>query len=279
VEQPQRVYKSVDGKAQLLWPKETAATETAATGPVYRNFLTQFLPEFEKFLRKEGVLEKSYFHLSDEPGADVKDVANYRKARELLKELAPWMKVMDAMSDIRYGREKGLTDIPVPAVHAAQGYIDEKIPHWVYYCTGPRGPWLNRFFDTPLPKIRMNGWLFYRLGAQGFLHWGYNYWYVMDLSFNKDTQVLVDPFTDAAAGTTAGGAGEPYGDSFVVYPSAKGPIDSIRWEVFSESLQDYAILQAAGIKPGDPMLGDIKNYAEFPKTEKWINDALKRILK
>ena len=99
---------------------------------------------------------------------------------------------MDAMSDIRYGREDDLTDIPVPAVHAAQAFIDEEIPHWVYYCMGPRGPYLNRFFDTPLAKIRMSGWLFYKLRAQGFLHWGYNYWYVMDLGFNRQTQVLVD---------------------------------------------------------------------------------------
>jgi len=27
------------------------------------------------------------------------------------------------------------------------------------------GPWLNRFLETPLPKVRMSGWLFYRLGA------------------------------------------------------------------------------------------------------------------
>jgi hypothetical protein len=274
VDTPQRLYKWVDGKPQLLWPKNTEAT-----GPIFRNFLTQFLPEFEAFLNREGVLQSSFFHLSDEPGGDPKDLEAYRKARELLKELAPWMKVMDAMSDIRYGREKGLTDIPVPAVHAAQGYIDEKIPHWVYYCTGPRGAYLNRFFDTSLSKIRMSGWLFHRLGARGFLHWGYNYWYVMDLSFNERTQVLVDPFTDGAAGTTAGGAGEPYGDSFVVYPGAKGPIDSIRWEVFAESLQDYALLQTCGIKPNDPMLSELKTYSEFPKNEKWIKDALDRLLK
>lgn len=274
VAKPQRLYKWVDGKAQLLWPKDTPAT-----GEVYRNFLKQFLPQFHQFLVKEQILDHSYFHLSDEPGADPKDLENYRNARQLLKELAPWMKVIDAMSDIRYGREPGLTDIPVPAVHAAQGYIDEKIPHWVYYCTGPRGPYLNRFFDTPLAKIRMSGWLFHRLGARGFLHWGYNYWYVMDLSYNPKTQVLVDPFTDGAAATSAGGNGEPYGDSFVVYPGANGPIDSIRWEVFAESLQDYALLQTAGIKPTDPMLSEIKTYADFPKTEQWLNDAIRKVLR
>ncbi len=275
VDTPQRLYTWKDGRAELLWPPKG----TEATGPVFRNFLTRFLPEFHRFLVKEDILERSYFHLSDEPGGEPKDLANYRKARELLKELAPWMKVMDAMSDIRYGRDPGLTDIPVPAFHAAQGYIDEKIPHWVYCCTGPRGAYLNRFFDTPLPKIRMSGWLFYRLGAQGFLHWGYNYWYVMDLSYNPKTQVLVDPFTDGAAGTSAGGAGEPYGDSFVVYPGATGPIDSIRWEVFAESLQDYALLQSARIKPGDPLLAPLKSYADFPKTEAWIRLARERLLK
>ena len=147
VDTPQRLYKWVDGKAQLLWPKDTEAT-----GPVYRNFLAQFLPEFQNFCARRACWKARSFTSQTSRAASPKDLANYRKAREVLKELAPWMQVMDAMSDIRYGREKGLTDIPVPAVHAAQAYIDEEIPHWVYYCMGPRGPYLNRFFDTPLAQ-------------------------------------------------------------------------------------------------------------------------------
>jgi hypothetical protein len=273
VDTPQRVYTWKEGRPQLLWPPDTEAT-----GPVYRSFLKQFLPEFYEFLVDENLLDSSFFHLADEPGGRPQDIENYREARRLLKELAPWMKVMDAMSDIRYGREEGLTDIPVPAVHAAQAYIDEGIPHWVYYCMGPRGPYLNRFFDTPLPKIRMSGWLFYRLESLGFLHWGFNYWYVMDLSFNPEHQVLVDPFTDGASGTSAGGGGAPYGDAFVVYPGPDGPIDSIRWVVFAESLQDYAILQTVGLKPDDPLLEPIRSYAVFPKDEEWINTALRTVL-
>jgi hypothetical protein len=275
VDTPMRIYTWKNGRAELLWPPDGVE----ATGTVYRNFLGQFLTEFHQFLEQEDLLQHSYFHLSDEPGSNPEDVANYRAARNLLKDLAPWMEVMDAMSDIRYGREKGLTDIPVPALHAAQQYIDEGIPHWVYYCMGPRGPYLNRFFDTPLAKIRTSGTVFYKLRAQGFLHWGYNYWYVMDLGFNPQTQVLVDPFTDGATGTTAGGAGSPYGDGFVVYPGPKGPLDSIRWEVFAESLQDYAILQTAGVAPDDPMLEDVKSYADYPKSEEWIDDMLRQILK
>jgi hypothetical protein len=194
-------------------------------------------------------------------------VDKYRRARQIVRDIAPWMKVMDALSDIRYGRQ-GLTDIPVPLVDSAQGYIDEKIPHWVYFCCVPTGPWLNRFEDTPLPKIRMSGWLFYRLGSRGFLHWAYNYW------FKWDTEVLADPFNDTTANSAL-----PAGDPFEVYPGAAGPIDSIRWEVFAESLQDYAILQTAGVKPNDSLLADIESYANFPKTEKWLDTTLHTILK
>ena len=108
---------------------------------------------------------------------------------------------MDALSDIRYGKE-GLTDIPIPMVSSAQAYIDAKIPHWVYYCCFPQGPWLNRFMDTPLTKVRMSGWLFYRLGAEGFLHWGFNYWQRVGLR-SRWTRSTTPPAASGRASPTA----------------------------------------------------------------------------
>ena len=242
------VYTTEDGQAVPLWP-----ADTDGHGELYTNFLRQFLPSFHQFLQEEKLLECSYFHLSDEPAAE--HIANYRRARQTLHELAPWMKVMDALSDVEYGRQT-LTDMPIPMVSAAQAYIDEKIPHWVYYCCAPRGPYLNRFLDTPLAKIRMSGWLFYRLRAQGFLHWGYNCWQKLE------QDAMIDPFTEGAAGLWPD---IPYGDPFVVYPGPDGPLDSIRWEVFAESLEDYAMLQTAGVDPDDPLLDGIRTYADFPQ--------------
>lgn len=262
---PLRVYKWEDGKAVMLWPPDTDGH-----GPLFHNFMKQFLPEFHKFLVSEGIVEKSFFHISDEPG-EGESLDNYKKAREFLREYAPWMKgkVIDALSSIEYGKQ-GLTDHPIPIINTAQAYIDAKIPHWVYFCCAPRGEYLQRLLDTPLPKIRMSGWLFYKLQAQGFLHWGYNYWHVLE------QEKMIDPFTDA---TSALWPMIPPGDGFEVYPGADGkPIDSIRWEVFYESLQDYAVLQTAGIKPSDPMLADIKTYADFPKNEKWIEDSVRKLL-
>ena len=263
VENPMRLYRQDGEQMVMLWPPDISGfSET------YLNFLRQFLPEFHRFLQAEGLLECSYFHLSDEPGAG-QHIVNYRRARGILRDLAPWMKVMDALSNIEYGRE-GLTDIPIPIVSSAQAYIDAKIPHWVYYCCAPQGPWLNRFLDTPLPKIRMSGWLFYRLQAKGFLHWGYNYWHKME------REELGDPFTDAS---NASWPGIPYGDPFMIYPGPDGPLDSIRWEVFAESLQDYAILQTLGVRPDDARLAELKSYADFPKSERWLRRSLEALLR
>lgn len=262
---PVRVYKQVDGKAVMLWPPDTDGH-----GPLFHGFLKQFLPELHKFLLAEGVLDKSYFHVSDEPG-EGEHLENYKKAREFLHENAPWMqgKVIDALSSIEYGRQH-LTDLPIPMISAAQAYIDAKIPHWVYFCCEPRGKYLQRLLDTPLAKIRMSGWLFYKLQAQGFLHWGYNYWHAME------QEKLIDPFQTS---TNEWWPGIPPGDPFEVYPGADGkPIDSIRWEVFAESLQDYAVLQSANIKPDDPMLSELKSYEDFPKSEKWVEDSLRKVL-
>jgi hypothetical protein len=263
-ENPVRVYTKKGDEFVMLWPPDISGFSDT-----FLNFLDQFLPEFHAFLVKEGLMEDSYFHLSDEPG-EGRHIENYRRARDILREKAPWMKgkIMDALSSIEYGRE-GLTDIPIPMVNAAQAYIDARIPHWVYYCCAPTGPWLNRFLDTPLTKIRMSGWLFHRLGAQGFLHWGFNYWHKME------REEIGDPFHDASNDSWPG---IPYGDPFMIYPGKDGPLDSIRWEVFAESLQDMAVLQAAGVTADDPRLADIKTYADFPKSEDWLRRTIDAVL-
>jgi hypothetical protein len=251
---PPRIYAGHGETATLLWPPDSGATS-----PVYRSFLSQFLPAFERFLRAENLLDHSFFHLSDEPHGDA-HLASYRAARVMLWELAPWMQVMDALTDIDFARAE-LTDIPIPLLTTAPAFVDAGFPAWAYFCCVPRGRYLNRFLDTPLAKIRMAGWLFYRNRARGFLHWGYNYWY------KRQTTELIDPYrvTDAF-----GWPGWSYGDPFVVYPGSSGPVDSMRWEVFAESLQDYALIQHAGMHPDDPMLADIQDYATFPRDPAWI---------
>jgi hypothetical protein len=186
----------------------------------------------------------------------------------MLREIAPWMKVMDALSDIAFARE-GLTDIPIPLITVAPEFVREGYPAWCYYWGGPRGRYTQRLLDTPLIKTRMLGWLCYRNRSRGFLQWAYNYWY------KSQTRELIDPYqvTDGLRWPDWS-----YGDAFMVYPGQEGPVDSLRWEVFAESLQDYALLQSAGVDPDDTMLAEIEDYAEFPREETWLGERRKRSL-
>jgi hypothetical protein len=255
---PVRVYEGQGQDEQLLWDPDIAGT-----APAYRRFLEQFLPELRRFLVDEQVEACSLFHVSDEPHGD-QHLLNYQAAREMLRELAPWMKVMDALSDISFARH-GLVDLPLPSIRTALDFVDEDIPCGVYYCVGPRGAWLNRLLDTPLPKIGMHGFLFYRWPFIGSLHWGYNYWY------HELTRELIDPFT--VQDSLHWEKGWVYGDSFVVYPGPDGPIDSLRWEVIAEGLQDYALLQTLGVARDDELLRPIRSFTDFPKTADWRVDA------
>lgn len=248
-----RIYENQGLDERLLWPPDTGATSDT-----YRAFLQQYLPQLHDFLSHEGILDNSFFHVSDEPHND-EDLHHYKLARALLKELAPWMQTMDALTDIRYGRSH-LTDMPVPSIRTAMQFIAENIPCWCYYCCGPRGRFLNRLLDTPLAKIGMHGLLLYRWPFRGFLHWGYNYWY------RSQTRTLIDVFSIQDGDKWPGWA---YGDTTQVYPGPDGPIDSIRWEVFAESLQDYQLLQTLDIPRDSPLLAALESFERFPKKSRW----------
>lgn len=257
-----RIYEGNHGK--LLW-----SPELPADSPKYIKFLKRYLVELHDFLRKENILAKSFFHLSDEPQGD-ETKTQYAKLRGILNEIAPWMKIMDALSDMDFAKER-LVDHPVPSIKEVSSFLNEGIECWCYYCCSPRDRYLNHLMDTPLAKIAMHGFLFHKLPLNGFLHWGYNYWY------KSQTRDLIDPFTTLDG--TWFEKGWAFGDPFLVYPGPQGPIDSIRWEVFSESMRDYQLLQTLNIPKNDELLKEVKNFKEFPTDIDWRLNIRSTLLK
>src|SRR4051812_17689455 len=97
------------------------------------------------------------------------------------------MKVMDAMSEPRLATERP-TDMPIASIATAPSFSQAGCPARAYFRFGPRDRYARRLLDTLLAKIRMAGWLLFKLRARGSLHRGHNDWFV------SCTSRVGDPF-------------------------------------------------------------------------------------
>lgn len=106
----------------------------------------------------------------------------------------------------------------------------------------------------------------FKYDVQGFLQWGYNFWY------SALSDHPIDPFT-----TTDGDCVWPAGDPFCVYPGKDGPIESLRLLVFHEGLQDQRALQQLAEKKGKAaVIALIEEgiepitFTQFPREETYL---------
>ncbi|MEG1640768.1 MAG: DUF4091 domain-containing protein, partial [Ruthenibacterium sp.] len=214
-----------DGSVQRIF-----GWDTPAVGE-YSRFLQQYLPALTQWLRKKGLLERTYFHVSDEP--KMWHIDSFKAAYQSVETLLEGLHVIDALSDYEF-YEKGLVRHPVPAINHIHDFIDHQVPHlWSYYCTSQYMDVCNRFMSMPSQRSRIYGVLLYKYQIEGTLHWGYNF-------YNAQYSThAINPY----AVTDADGA-FPAGDPFLVYPGEGGvPEESIRMMVCAEAMQDLRAFQ------------------------------------
>lgn len=204
--------------------------DTDATGDAYKSFLGQFLPELDRFIKQNGLENRVYFHVSDEPHKD--HIPWYESASGWLKTFVGDYPTIDALSDYDF-YEKGLVPTPIPASNHIRPFLDNEVPNlWTYYCCSQYKNVANRFICFPSARNRVLGLQLYKFQIAGFLHWGYNFWYAQYSRFP------IDPYRNTDANHAF-----PSGDPFVVYPGEDGsPVESLRFEVFREALQDLRAL-------------------------------------
>ena len=188
-----------------------------------KEFLPQFLPALENHLREKGWLEKTIFHIADEPSNH--NVMSWREASEYVHRYAPELRRIDAIETTHcFDR----LEIWVPKLDHLATWHDvfkraqnQGYELW-FYTVGifQKGSYPNKTVDVPLIESRILHWLNYRFGLKGYLHWGFNRW-------------TDDPF--AAPGTHRG-------DGWHVYPKKDGLINSLRWEQMRNGIQDYEYL-------------------------------------
>ncbi|MBQ4272048.1 MAG: aminotransferase class V-fold PLP-dependent enzyme, partial [Clostridia bacterium] len=145
------------------------------------------------------------------------DLASYKKAAKILREAFPDFNNLDALSEIEFYK-KGLVKTPVCCEDKADIFRKQVDHFWTYYCCGQVDNLLpNRMFSQPSLRNRVLGILLYKYDAEGFLHWGHNFWY------SQYSKYEINPYKVTDAGNAF-----PSGDAFVVYPGKNGePLNSL----------------------------------------------------
>jgi hypothetical protein len=96
---------------------------------------------------------------------------------------------------------------------------------WWYVKARPQRPYGNFLLDFAGIDHRILFWQTWALGIKGMHYWNVNY-----------TQVGQDPYLDLIDSVPTNG------DGFLVYPGAEGPVNSIRWEIIRDGIEDYDYL-------------------------------------
>ena len=247
--------------------------ETDADGDEYVDFLTQFAQALVPFLEQQGVKERCYLHVSDEPGMG--DIECYARHAALIKRIFPGMKLIDALSNYEF-YEQGLLERPIPANNHVWNFIGRVPELWTYYCCGQhRGGVSNRFFAMPSWRNRALGFQLWKFQCAGFLQWGFNFW---NSQYSKR---VIDPFSCSDAGGAF-----PSGDAYVVYPGEDGqPLVSLRLKVFHEALQDLRALQLlekeigydAALSILEQGLDEPITFSEYPRSAEWLLETRERV--
>ena len=245
-----------------------------STSPEYTKFLREMLTALKSHLREMGLLEHTWFHISDEP--DPSCLATWKAARDSVADLLEDCHVIDAMSSIQF-YEEGLIKTPVVACDHLEPFVQAEIPGlWTYYCCSQFRDVPNRFIAMPSGRCRILGVLLYRYALAGFLHWGFNF-YNSQLSLEH-----IDPWQ-----TADGNGSWPAGDPFLVYPAEDGTaVESIRGMLIKEALQDLRLLQLAEEKLGRPAVlrllenswaGGTMTMSNYPQDPVWFQSFRSRI--
>ncbi|MDD6214676.1 MAG: DUF4091 domain-containing protein [Firmicutes bacterium] len=263
-----KIYVTENGEESRMFGWHVPAKSTS-----YREFLEQFLPELIKELKKQGVEENCYVHLSDEP--NISHLESYLYAYETIKPLIGRCKIMDALSDVDF-YDSGLVNVPVTASDHIEPFLEKRIENqWIYYCCEQANKVGNRFMAMPSYRNRILGLQMYKYRIEGFLHWGFNFYN------SRFSMYKINPYVTSSADKCF-----PSGDSFSMYPGKDGPLPSLRAMIFKEALEDIEICRLLEKYIGRENVieiiereADMKlTFSEYPCNDKFIPEVMEKII-
>jgi hypothetical protein len=204
-------------------------------------FFNRFVPALYKHLKKKGWLKMWMQHLGDEAVSDLQH-KQYSYYMDKIKTHAPEMDCGDptfTLASAHNAVKKGATIVtPIEDLYEIYKYNfdslqNEGVKVYVYNCCLPGHEWLNRLIDKPVWQQRTLGWLCYKWGVSGWLHWGWNFW--VEWYQDKIHTVAEEGFK---------------GDHYTVYPDVGNNKvkNSIRGIANRDMAEDYELLFQLGIK-------------------------------
>ncbi len=214
----------------------------------YDRIVGEYLHTLQEHLREKGWLDEAYAYWVDEPAPE--HYENVRYGMRLLDEYAPDIRRM--LTEQPEADLTGFVDVWCPVLHnygeevaRARQAAGDTI--WWYVCTGPKAPWAGLFTDHNAVDLRIWQWMGWKYDVSGCLVWTTNYWYSPQR--RRETGEYQNPWDDPMGYRSSGGGWWGNGDGRFIYPPnvdpnaehepiVTGPIDSIRWEMLREGLED-----------------------------------------
>ncbi len=222
--------------------------------PQYQQGLRAYLGELERHLEEKGWLDEAYVYWFDEP--EPKDYDFVMRGFGKLKQHAPRIRRMlteQVESGLVGGPNTWCLLTPEYDAAAVAQRQQKGDTFWWYVCTVPKAPHAGLFVDHPATEMRVWLWQTWQRGLQGVLVWQTNYW-TSDAAYLEHSQnPYEDPMSWVSGYSTAKGNKLPWGNGdgrFLYPPEAAvsgrprapvlaGPVDSMRWELLRDGVEDY----------------------------------------
>jgi hypothetical protein len=206
-------------------------------------FIRQYAAALYAHLMENGWLDKWGHRIIDEPGKR-ELAAVYPYLEKALSGNCPGILTGDAFTVWTAEEQSAHTEMYAIIENSYEelpehlnGVMKDSDIFWLYTSSVPiKDNYLNRTIDQPVWFMEMLGYLCFKRGAAGYLHWGLNQWN----TWTKDYMPFPDYPADEMWSTVLG-------DNSCVYPDRKnlGVRSSIRVEALREASELYSILQLA----------------------------------
>lgn len=200
---------------------------TTFSAPLEWLDMQPMLKQAEQAVRNSSVGDRAFVQFADTPppGAWAKVLEEIKRWKATAPSIRPMLTTAGISPFIPDDLDLWCVQSPVFDT-AANKHILEQIAKgrevWWYVDHVPPRPYGNLFLDFTGVEHRILFWQAWALGIKGFHYWGVNY-----------VQPGQDPYDDVSDATPVNG------DGLLVYPGASGPVDSQRWEIVRDGIEDY----------------------------------------